>query len=281
MKSTIPINNTNITIRPSSLNTFFGCPYQWARVFLSGEMTIPNSRAVIGTAIHAGVEKIWIDAMKSKDKDDINLGAAKDAAAGEFKAEIEKAGINYGDNETFNTSVNEIVNGVEAFVDDIYPFVDIPHAVEQRYTMPIDHQLVKELSGTLDYIGEDQADVKTSKRASTGTKTYCIQQSLYKILAEYNGVPVNNIYIHGIILTKQPTGQILKMEPDIARAKYVFNNLLDTLDLLAEDKVKPETIFRGNPGYMFCSNKYCNLYNTCPFVNGEDVDKKSAQVVKL
>lgn len=280
-KSTIQIVNTNLTIRPSSLNTFFGCAYQWAQVFIGGMNTIPNSRAVLGTGIHAGVEQMWIDAMKAKDKDAVNLTAAKDAAVQEFEKEVKDHGITYGDNETNNTIINEIIAGTEAFYDDIMPFTDIPFAVEQRYTMPIDHQLVKELSGTLDYIGVDQADVKTSKRAAGSTKTYCIQQSLYKILAEYNNVKVRDIYIQNVILTKQPTGQVLRMEADIPRAKYVFNNLLDTLDLLAEDRAKPETLFRGNPGYMFCSNKYCTLYNTCPFVNGEDVDKKKAQVVKL
>src|SRR5688500_11745044 len=99
MKSKIIINKTGIDVRPSSLNTFYGCGYQWARLFLGGETSIPNSRAVIGTGIHAGVERMWNDAMDHDSKDQISLEAGIDAAVEGFREEVKNYGIVYDEGE--------------------------------------------------------------------------------------------------------------------------------------------------------------------------------------
>lgn len=282
MKSKIVINNTNITIRPSSLNTYFGCSYQWARVFLTGETSIPNSRAVIGTGIHKGVEQAWQDAMARQNKDDIRLGTAIEAAVDGFREEVKNYGISYDRDENEGTALKEIMAGTEAFIEDIVPFAEIPHEVEQRLSINIDgHPIVERVSGTLDYLRKDTiADVKTSKRKTTASN-HDLQQSTYKLLAVENGYDIEHMYIHNVILTKQPSGSIFSLEPNIAKAKTAINSLLDVLEILVEDKVRPEVLFRGNPSYHFCSEKYCALYKDCMFVKGEDPEKKPAQVVKL
>lgn len=281
MKSKIEINNTDLVIRPSSIDSFLGCSYQWARVFLTGETSIPNARAAIGTAIHRGVEVMWRDAMKINNKDIMHLSSAQDAAVEEFEKETSN-GVSYDEDENFNTATKEVVAGVSAFLEDIVPFAEIPDEVEVRYTIPIeDHVLVKALSGTLDYrVTDTIADVKTSKRKATPS-SYEIQQSLYRTLVKANGIAVNHNLIQNVVLTKVPNGQILDMPTNEDKAKTIVNNLLDTLTVLASDLIKPELLFRGNPKYYLCSEKYCAFYNDCMFTKGENPEDKTATIVRL
>lgn len=257
-----------LIIRPSSIDNFMQCPHQWKRVFLDGETSIPSARASIGTAIHKAAEVIWTDAIQSKKKD-ANLSMATDAAMEAFKEE-EQLGLSYDLGEDRNTAAVEIVRGTEAFVDDIVPYVSIPEAVEERYTLEIkNHPIVSALSGTVDYIGDGViADVKTSKRKPT-VANYTTQQSIYKILANANGKNVKHNQIHGVILKKAPEGTVLEADIDEARAKASVNSLLETLEVYDKDIAHPDVLFRGNPKYYLCSPKYCAFYNSCKFVKGE------------
>lgn len=264
----IEINETNICIRPSAIDTFYGCAYQWGKVFLEGVVTIPNARAAIGTGIHAGVEVMWNESIAAQDKV-VHKDSMYDAAIESFKEEGKK-GLKYNDGENNKTAEAEIIKGTDAFVDDIVPFAKIPVAVETRFDINIiDHPIVGSVGGTLDYLGTDTiADVKTSKRKS-GTAGYVIQQSVYKMLAEEHGHKVKQNLIHQVIMTKQPTGAILDLEPNVDQAKFVINTMLDTLELVHKDVRPIESILRGNPKYMFCSEKFCALHHCCPFVNGK------------
>ena len=280
MKSKIEINNTELTIRPSSVDSALGCGYQWARVFLTGETSIPNARASIGTGVHSGAERLWQDAMKANDKGAMYLAGAVDAAVESFKEEAKK-GLRFDAGEDINTAISEVVSGVNVFLEDIVPFVAIPRAVEKRYTIPIQgHPIVKNISGTLDYIEDGISDLKTSKRTAS-PYNYEIQQSIYKILAEANGEDVAYNTIQNVVLTKVPKGAVLDMPVNVEKAKVIVNNLIERLEVLATDTVKPEILFPGNPKYFLCSEKYCAFYNDCMFVKGESPDKKSATVVKL
>jgi len=265
---TIKINNTDIRIRPSAVDTFFQCSYQWGKVFLEGITSIPNSRAAIGTSIHAAAEVYWTEAIKRGDKEDTNLSALIDAGVEAWKEEEQK-GMRYGDGENQNTCTAEIITGTSTFVDDIVPFSKIPDGVEKFFTVKIDHQLVTELGGTVDYISNTTiADLKTGKRKAS-VRNYTTQQSIYRYLAQENGINVQNNLIQNVVLKKVPEGQILGMPTNVPQAKHLINSMLDTLDLVLMDVVPVETILRGNPKYYLCSEKYCALYSTCPFIKEE------------
>ena len=275
----ITINNDSIRIRPSAVESFYGCAYQWGKTYLEGSSSIPNSRAAIGTSIHAGVEAMWIDAMANGKKDP-NLSMMTDAAMGAWKEEAEK-GMQFGDGENEGSCAVEIVKGTEAFIEDIVPFTTIPRAVEEFYKIDIDHPFVSELGGTVDYISSDTiADVKTSKRKS-GPEGHTVQQSIYKYLANENGANVKHNLIQQVVLKKAPEGAILQLEADIPQAKYLINGILDTLDLVHRDIVPIETILRPNPKHMFCSPKFCAHYNTCPAIKGNLKPAEVVQTVKL
>jgi hypothetical protein len=267
--SKLIINNTDIVIRPSSVDTFLQCSYQWAKVFLEGVNTIPGNRAAIGTGIHKGAEVMWSDAIKTGKKD-TNLTMITDAAVQAYEEEFAK-GVQLDDGESKSGSVDEVVAGSRAFVSDIAMFTPIPKAVEIRATIEISgHPIVKAVSGTIDYLGKDNiSDLKTSKRKPTPAN-YTTQQSIYRMLAESEGHAVNYNTIQGVVLKASPEGLIMPIETNVPQAKQIVNNMLDVLEIAVQDKVPLETLFRGNPKYYLCSNKYCSLYNTCPYVKGEE-----------
>ena len=277
---TIKILQSDIRIRPSAVDGFFNCSYQWAKTFLEGARTIPNSRAAIGTSIHKGAEVFWQDAMATGQKD-FNLSKLTDAVVEAWKEETHD-GVQFDDGENDNTAIAEIIKGTETFVADISEFTPIPTYVEHYVEVEIQHPLVNALGGTIDYYCKSQktmADLKTSKRKPTPSN-YTTQQSIYKYLAEANGLPVEHNLIQAVVLKAAPEGAILALEPKVDQARFMVNHMLDVLDVLAQDKVRPELLLPGNPKYYLCSPKYCAQYKTCPFVNGT-APAASAKAVKL
>jgi len=259
----IKINNTGIVIRPSSIDNFQQCSYQWAKVFLEGVNTIPSSRAAIGTAIHKGVEVMWSEAIELNRKDP-NTDMMFDAGVEAFKEES-KLGMKYNDGETIDTCNKEIIEGTQAFVDELVPWLDIPTAVETRFTVDIgNHPVVTAISGTVDYLAPGRIDdVKTSKRKPV-VANYVTQQSIYKYLAEANGHPVSHNMIQAVVLKKKPDCHLLELEPNVDQAKYLVNNILDTLEVAVKDIVPIDVLFKCNTKYYLCSEKYCTLHGSCP-----------------
>ena len=257
-----------ITLRPSSIDSFYSCPWQWANVFLGGKTTIPGARAAIGTAIHQGVEDMWLETMLTWNKEKVNLNMMRDSAIESLQG-MDKDGLQYDKDENYQTAERTVIEGVNVFVDDIVPYVDIPTAVEQRIVMPLDNKVISDLAGTLDYLTPTAlADVKTSKRKPVAAG-HVIQQTTYKMLADtLPGHNIEEMSIQGVALTKNPMGHILPLEPDVKRTKYLINNILNVLNAFASG-TDPKLLFPGNNKYYLCSPKYCRLYEEeCPFING-------------
>lgn len=221
----------------------------------------------MGTAIHKAAQVTWEESI-AKGQRILNETQAKDAAIAEYQ-ELLKDGLQFDEDENQATSEREILKGTEAFLTDIAVYVPIPKAVEQRFTVPLTNPLVKELSGTVDYITDDTiADLKTSKRKPVAA-SYVTQQSLYRLLAEENGVKVKHNNIQGVILKSTPEGIVLPLESNMPQARQLVNSMLDTLAIAARGEAPLEVLFRGNPKYYLCDKKYCALYNACPYVKGE------------
>jgi len=258
---------SKIILRPSSLDGGAQCPSQWYRVFILGGTSIPNSRAAIGTAIHAGVEEMWKDSIKAKTKIS-SKGSMADAAMEAFTEEEQK-GLVYDASESQGSCAKEIIVGLDTYVEDIVPWVVIPTHVEKRYTVKITgHPIVEGISGTLDYVEERLgliSDVKTSKRKPQVANS-STQQSIYRFVVEENGIKVNNSSIQAVVLKAKPEGHVMDAQINIPKAKAIVNTLLDTLEVLNKDIIDPNILFRGNPKYWLCSPKYCAFYNDCRFV---------------
>lgn len=272
-------DGNKVTIRPSAIDGFLNCPRQWAMTHIGGIKSMPGSRAAIGTAIHAAVEEEWKLAMVTGKKE-FNISAMSDIVADNLIEQSQEADINYDEGEDLNTATKEAISGAKTFAEDIAPFTPIPIAVETRFTVDIDNPVVAAVSGTVDYINNDTiADLKTSKRKPVPA-SYSTQQSIYKFLAEANGQNVKHNMIQGVVLKAKPEGHILELVPDVEKAKFAVNTILDVAEVFNQQVVAPDILFRGNPKYYLCSNKYCALHSTCPYVKGE-LDTKPEPKVNL
>lgn len=261
------INTDKMVIRPSSVDTFQQCAYQWYRVFILGGVSIPGSRAAIGTAIHRGAEEMWRDSMKAGTVI-VSKSSMADAAMEAWDEEKQK-GLQFETGETDGTCAVEIIQGLDTFVDDIVPWVSIPTDVEIRYTVDIDdHPIVGAISGTIDYLNTSigiLGDIKTGKRKHNVVNSET-QQSIYHYLAEENGVKINAATIQNVVLKKEPEGHIMESSINLPKAKAAVNSILDTLEVYHQDVMDPEILFRGNPKYYLCSPKYCAFYKECRYV---------------
>lgn len=273
-----------MTLRPSSIGSFINCPYQWYNVFILGKNTIPGARAHLGTAIHKSAEVLWSDAINTGVKD-LNISRATDAAVEELHEICKQQPPEYGDDKP--EEIEKLaVEGAKAFINDLAPIIDIPLAVEKRYTIEIDNPIIDKISGSLDYVGERSIhDIKTTKNKPV-MSNYSLQQGAYALLREGNGEQIDNIKIQAVVLKdatakkqseahgllmdmiEDNTNPFLSLESIKEQSRYVINNILDTVNVYSKDIVRPEILFRGNPKSMLCSNKYCNLYAECPFVKG-------------
>lgn len=259
--------NDKIMIHPSSLDTWVQCPQQWYRVFILGGISIPNSRAAIGTAIHRGVEEGWKDSIKAKTK--IWAKSSMADAAVEAFSEEEKKGLQYDSGETQGTCIKEVITGLDTFVEDIAPFVVMPTHVERHFIIRFDgHPIVEGISATIDYLEENMgilADLKTGKRKHNVANS-STQQSVYKLVAEENKIPIRISNVQSVVLKAKPEGHVMDAQINIPKAKAIVNTLLDTTEILQKDVIDPNLLFRGNPKYYLCSPKYCAFYNSCKFV---------------
>lgn len=261
-------DGSKVRIRPSAVDTFYNCSFQWFQVFMMGHRSMPSARAAIGTAVHAGVEAMWKEAQLKGNKE-INQSMMNDAAIESYQEQDTEFDLMYDNGEDLNTAQDTVLDGTRVFVEDIVPFTDIPEGVEEFIEILMEHPVVSGLGGTIDYIGGDIiADVKTSKRKPIPA-SYTTQQDIYKMLAESQGRTINHSIIQGIAFTKNPVGHILELENKIDRTKFLVNSLLDTLEAFHKG-ADPTVLFRGNPKYYLCSPKYCNFYNNgCPYISGE------------
>lgn len=262
-------DRSKITLRPSSLSDYVSCPRKWYDCHILQKQTLRNVRSTIGTGVHAGCEHIGNSIIKANDKKVFDIKLAKEAAIAKYEYEVieAKGNILYDDLDD-DKAKDSVLQGVDAFVEGILPFISIPVAVEQRYTINLDHPIVEKLSGTVDYISTDTiADIKTSKRAIVADN-YVLQQSAYTLLAKSNGFDIKHNRIFGISFGKSKTiGGISSLESNIKQVVFIINNLLDRLKVLYEGG-DPDLLFPGNPINYLCSAKYCSSYNTCSFGGG-------------
>ena len=223
---------------------------------------------------------MWQESITAGDKV-VNLSMMTDAAMEAWKVENEQDNMQFNEGETQGSCAVEIVKGTEAFIEDIVPFTSIPTGVEEFFKVDINHALVSELGGTIDYINNNTiADIKTGKRKPS-VANYSTQQSIYKYLAQENGIDVQHNLIQSVILKKVPEGAIIPMEANVPQAKALVNIMLDTLDLVMKDVAPIETILRPNPKYMFCSQRFCAFYGKCPGTMDSIRQPKTIAATKL
>lgn len=264
---------SSVILRPSGISSFIRCPYQWYMVHILNKRQKPAAATSAGTSVHAGAEhgykqKIILGELpKMSECVDVAV-----AIWDELNSQDEP--LEYNEGETRGRYTDDIASGMEVYYQEAMKEVT-PVAVEQRYSLELDHPYYTHLSGTIDIDLEDGiADIKFTKSKST-IMHYTLQQSTYGLLKVANGKPVSRLEIHNVVRPKALKTKYSPAELHIGElplqfdyAKFWINNILDTVAQYKE--TKNDLLFRGcspDSNYL-CNEKWCGFWKECPYVEG-------------
>lgn len=256
-------NEGKIILRPSSLQQFLGCPFQWVQAQLLGDFQRPAAAATAGTSLHKGAEVGYTDKIKHGQLPPVSF--LTDVVAEEWRRLNEEQDLVYGKDEDYHTYESELVSGMKVYYKDIMHDTN-PIAVEKRYTIPLDHPIFEAFSGTLDIVLERGiVDLKRTKKKTDPSK-YTLQQSSYTMLRRANGEESNFNEIHNVVGGK--SAERLALMPKVDYAKYIVNQILDTTEEFWN--TGNPNLFRGtnSHAYYLCSAAWCGYYSKCPHVEG-------------
>lgn len=249
-------------LRPSSIEQFARCPYQWYLVHILGKKRPPAAAARAGNALHIGAEKAYEDKIKT--------GAVPpksyvlDVAAEAWEKINEEEELVYQRGETADVYKDQIVVGMGVYYDNAIETVT-PTAVEKRYSVSINHPIFTHISGTLDIVLEKGiADIKFTKRKTTATH-YIIQQSIYAWLRNENNEPTSILELHNVIRGTDKF-YLIGMQPKIKYALFWLDKLLHTTEQF--HKTGDESLFLGSTptSNYLCNKNWCGFWDECPWV---------------
>lgn len=260
-----------INIRASSLPDLFDCPARWyARNILNMQMPT-NSKALLGTAIHASTAKYDQSVL---DASGLTIEETKATAVDVIREPQE-------DVIWDNVTASEIEN-IALSLHDKYCKIVAPMQTYKAVEIECDKLIIEDLgislSGTTDRIYEDSigelgiTDLKTGKSAvsadgQVATKGFTYQLGVYELLAENaSGLSINApAKIIGMNTAKTEAGQ-----------RIAIGNITYAREVLIGDEESPGILqmaadmihsgrFPGNPRSMTCNKNYCPVYNNCKY----------------
>ena len=185
-----------LRLRPSSLQQFLGCPFQWYQAAIRGNFQRPAAAAVSGTSLHKGAEVGYQDKIKTGELPPLSY--LTDAVVEEWQRLNKEQDLVYENGEDYNSYESSLVKGMKAYYDNLMPVTD-PIDVERYYEVKLDHPIFESVGGTLDIVlDRGIVDIKHTKRKTSADK-YVLQQSIYSYLREANNEINNYNEIHNII----------------------------------------------------------------------------------
>ncbi len=256
-----------VLIRPSSVHSFWDCPYRWAQIHLLGVRSFGSFHTLRGTGVHAGAEEIWEESQKAGVKK-FSLSAAKDRAAETVEKRCEEEEIRFEEFESVDAAKDDAVKGVEVYAKEIVPKVEIPVKVEHYFEAEIDDDIT--IGGTTDAINPDGKirDIKTSTRKVQPSK-YLEQLSIYKRLAEVNDIKTQDTaIIENVVFLKNEVGaHVIEVPIDVEGTKRKIDDIVRRIKVWKEGKIDTDLLFPPNPNSFMCSDKYCPIYHECYIKN--------------
>lgn len=255
------LNEGKLTLRPSSLQQFLGCPHQWFLSSLMGNFQRPAAAATAGTSLHKGAEMGYSDKIRTGELPPLSF--LTDIVSEEWRRLNDEQELVYGKDEDYHSYEKDLIKGMGDYYKDLMPETD-PVAVEKRYTIQLDHPVFESLSGTLDIVLERGiVDIKHTKKVTSPAK-YTLQQSTYTLLRTASGEVSNFNEIHNIIRGKGT--ERLSLAPKVDYAKYIVNQILDATEAFLE--TGNTALFRGtnSHAYFLCNPAWCGYYAGCPHV---------------
>lgn len=259
-----------IPIRASSLGNLFDCPARWAATYLDGKTMPSNSKAQLGTAVHASTALFDQSTLDGTGLTiDETAGAAVDAIFNPTQEVI-------WDDDDQADAVKIAVALHTKYCSTITPTQEYV-AVEVRCESLEITDLGIALTGTTDRIrrtpdGLGISDVKTGKAAVgadgvVATKGHAYQMGVYELLAQHaSGLAITApAQIIGMNTAKTAKSQRMALG-EISGARDLLLGDDQTAGILHHASTLIHSgAFWGNPKSMLCHKNYCPIYGSCNF----------------
>ena len=260
-----------IKIRASSLGELFDCPARWASKYIYGMSMPTNTKALLGTAVHASTA---VYDQSKLDSSGISIEESKAAAVDAIYKPEEDV---IWDDATASEIESIALSLHSKYCNLIAPQYEYK-AVEVKCDSLILTDLGLELTGTTDRVYIDRngfygiGDVKTGKSAVgadgvVATKGHGYQMGVYELLAEHGGgLPIDApAQIFGLNTAKTDKAQRIGIG-SISGARDILLGDDTSVGVLQEaSRLIHSGIYIGNPKSMMCHKNYCPNYGNCKF----------------
>jgi len=265
------IENNKIFIRQSWLGDALMCPERARLSALHPETRKENDSAMMGTAVHAGIE-----AVLKEELDPQYIGEHSVEAFRMREQELHALGKSINITNTEPKNWDKHINSMaEAWVRDIYPHVPRGGITEYKFETKVG-AIANELfeyelwfEGTMDYFHPQGIwDWKTAARKyyEAEKQTQNIQSAIYAESAVTLGMMNYDVdFTFGVMIRNaSSTGQILTVNRTASHGQWIINQTKSLVNtLLTMQKNLPQEKWLVNDQHYLCSQRWCPVWSMC------------------
>jgi hypothetical protein len=272
-------SGAKIFVRQSWLNDALMCPERARLTELHPEMRRENDSALMGTAVHAGIEQVLNNGLPASDIGEFCVGWFRSKKA-ELEAEGRGVTITNTDPKNWNTHISSMAN---AWVKDILPFVPAGGQTEAQFCVAvarIENSLFESLlhpsgsyelffEGTADYVHASGIwDWKTAARKyyEAEKQSQNIQSAVYATAFTKLGVVdyAVNFNFGVMIRNASSTGQIVNVTRTERHADWIVNQATSLVNsVLLARRYLPNQRQIMNDQHHLCSERWCPVWSKC------------------
>ena len=277
---------TKVFIRQSWLGDALMCPERARLTALHPETRKENDSAMMGTAVHAGIEQVLNSEIQPEDIGDYSVNAFFEREK-ELNAEGKKINITNTDPKNWAKHINSMAN---AWVSDIMPHVPLGGISEYKFATKVadvDNELFEyELwyEGTMDYFHPKGIwDWKTAARKyyQAEKQTQNVQSAVYAEASHALGMieyPVE--FNFGVMIRNaSSTGQIVSITRTPEHGQWIIDQTIALVNNLLTVQAKmPSSRWIVNDQHYLCSQRWCPVWSMCKgsYITGETTNAEEA-----
>jgi RecB family exonuclease len=256
-------------LHPSGLTMMANCGEQFRRRYIEGQRRPPRASLVVGTAVHAAVERSLAPVLTGDDLPPVE--AVEAIAADALAAEWQREEVVLDDDETVEgargSATDKAVRLARLHRLAVAPSIR-PTALESRWVLDLDGYDF-ELAGTIDIVdqglgGEIVRDTKTSgKRPAASTADESLQLTAYALARLHTGgaLPESVALDYLVDSARGPFSETLASQ----RTEADFAPFLERVSE-AVRAIEAGVFMPASPDSWVCSPRWCGYYDDCRYV---------------
>ena len=262
---------TKVFVRQSWLGDALMCPERARLTALHPETRKENDSAMMGTAVHAGIENVLREEIDVQDIAERSVWAFRSK---EQHLLAEGKDINITNTDPKNWD-KHIASMAEAWARDIYPHVPLGGEPEFKFEAKVADvenslwQYELWFEGTMDYMHRDGIwDWKTAARKyyQAEKQTQNVQSAVYAQAATTMGLmdyPVE--FNFGVMIRNaSSTGQVLQITRTEGHGQWIIDQTIALVNNLLTVQAKmPSTRWIVNDQHYLCSQRWCPVWSMC------------------